>query len=45
MIRRADRRGRYAKPIAERTQIILRGGMLLGGAPDTNAKCTSDQPA
>jgi hypothetical protein len=29
VVRRADRRGRNARPIAERTQIILRGNVLL----------------
>jgi hypothetical protein len=29
VVRRADRRGRHARPIAERTQIILRGNVLL----------------
>jgi hypothetical protein len=34
VLSRADRRGRHARPIAERTQIVLRGNVLLGPSPD-----------
>jgi site-specific DNA recombinase len=34
VLTRADRRGRHARPIAERTQIILRGNVLLSPTPD-----------
>jgi site-specific DNA recombinase len=33
-VSRADRRGRHAKPIGERTQIVLRGNVLLEPNPD-----------
>jgi site-specific DNA recombinase len=34
VLTRADRRGRHARPIAERTQIVLRGNVLLSPTPD-----------
>jgi hypothetical protein len=34
IVTRADRRGRHARPIRERTQIVLRGNVLLGPSPD-----------
>jgi site-specific DNA recombinase len=34
VLTRADRRGRHARPIAERTQIILRGNVLLEPSPN-----------
>src|SRR5207247_10823639 len=33
VLTRADRRGRHARPIAERTEIVLRGNVLLGPNP------------
>jgi site-specific DNA recombinase len=32
IITRADRRGRHAGPIGERTQVVLRGGSILGAS-------------
>jgi hypothetical protein len=29
IVTRADRRGRHARPVSERAQIILRGGAVL----------------
>jgi site-specific DNA recombinase len=34
ILTRADKRGRHARPIGERTQIVLRGNVLLGPNPD-----------
>jgi hypothetical protein len=34
VITRASGRGRHAEPISERTQIVLRGNVLLGANPD-----------
>lgn len=31
VVTRADRRGRHARPIGERTQVVLRGGSILEG--------------
>jgi DNA invertase Pin-like site-specific DNA recombinase len=31
VVTRADRRGRHARPIGERTQVVLRGGSILKG--------------
>jgi DNA invertase Pin-like site-specific DNA recombinase len=31
IVSRADRRGRHARPIGERTQVVLRGGSILKG--------------
>jgi hypothetical protein len=45
VIRRADRRGRHAQPIAERTQIILRGNVLLTDDPDASGHQATVEPA
>jgi hypothetical protein len=34
VVHRADSRGRHAKPIGDRTQIVLRGNALLSSDPD-----------
>ena len=41
IVTRADRRGRHARPIGERTQIVLRGGSILGGSGKKRAKTGS----
>jgi hypothetical protein len=42
VITRADKRGRHASPIGERTQIVLRGNVLLGENPDDSVKAAQD---
>jgi hypothetical protein len=32
IVTRADRRGRHARPIGERAQVVLRGGSILGAS-------------
>jgi site-specific DNA recombinase len=38
IVSRADRRGRHARSIGERTQVVLRGGSTLGAAGKKRAK-------
>jgi hypothetical protein len=37
VVRRAIVRGRHGEPITQRTQIVLRGNVLLGENPDNAA--------
>jgi site-specific DNA recombinase len=39
VVTRADRRGRHARPIGERTQILLRGGSALKPQPKSTSPC------
>jgi DNA invertase Pin-like site-specific DNA recombinase len=41
IVSRADRRGRHARPIGERTQVVLRGGSTLGAPGKKKAKTGS----
>ena len=38
IVTRADRRGRHARPIGERAQVVLRGGSILRAAGKKRAK-------
>lgn len=38
IVTRADRRGRHARPIGERAQVVLRGGSTLGASGKKRAK-------
>jgi site-specific DNA recombinase len=38
IVTRADRRGRHARPIGERSQVVLRGGSTLGASGKKRAK-------
>jgi site-specific DNA recombinase len=41
VVTRADRRGRHARPVSERTEIVLRGGVTLASSKEPHATAAS----